>query len=251
MASYRQKRALLIALTSCVWFANAALTAHRFGLRAMSGMKIQVQTSPQTVKIFVDGQPEAGGKYIQTPVTLVVAPGKRKIKIQREGFASQVMTVNGNSGDAYQMNQVVLGPMADTTFAAVRIEMKSPANAAMVYALDQGLSQGELPADVADLIVGRDYELTIAPAKSNSRKPFKCQFRIPESATPEQPYMLLVTKKAAKIRVEGCTPLAAAPAAAHHDDSAGNSGQVSTPTSTSGTLDASQTSTPAPEASPR
>ena len=210
MGSYRQTRTLLIGLTVCVWFAALAVSAHKFGFAARSSVKITLQTSPSVVRIFVNNRPEFSGNYVQTPTTFVVSPGKNKIKIQREGFSSQVITVTGSPGDTYNMESVVLGQMADTTLGFVRIESKLETQGvsfSVGSAFGSGLAIGEIPSDIADLLTSREYELTLSVPTQNGKKSHRCYFLVPETATIDAPYLISVYRKGSRIKTRGCKTL--------------------------------------------
>jgi|GEM_PF-2324937 len=210
MSSYRQKRALLMGFTACIWFAAIAVSVQKFKLAAKAGIKISLQTSPGTVKIFVNNQPEFEGHYVQTPVTFFVPAGKHRIKIQREGFASQVVTVTGTFGDTYDMPAVVLGPLADVQLGAVRIETRLDLPGTS-FAISSGLASGDIPADVVDLVTGREYELTVSAQTPSGKKSHRCTFVVAENATVDAPQILTLTRKGSRLRVTGCGPAGSQP----------------------------------------
>jgi hypothetical protein len=206
--SQRSLKFVLTLATLVVWTAVLGAAGWKYKLSAtLLAVRVHLTTSPSPVRIQINGQMHEGGAWIKTPVTLHVPAGRTRLRIQRDGYASQLVTVTGMPSSSFTMDSVVLGPRSDVEFAAVAIEAVAGAPETLEFAaeVNRGFVAGPLPLDMNDLEVGKDYVLSLRWTPENGKpREHRCSF----SVTPESQSLRPVWSQG-RLRIDSCRRLAA------------------------------------------
>jgi len=78
-------------------------------------VRLQLQSQPDRVRVFLNGVSISGDKPIETPASLIIPAGRHTIRISAEGFMPSVTSVEGFPGDTISMESVVLERLPKTT----------------------------------------------------------------------------------------------------------------------------------------
>ena len=193
------RRVLLMTVTALVWVAALVNSTYKFRLAAKAAVMVSLTTKPDTVVVTVDGERQFEGGYVVTPLKLGVPPGKHKIKMARDGYIAHVVTVEGDNGEQFKMDDVVLQKNPDIAFAHVTVEGPVPA----VYAeIDDGLVRGETPLSTSDVTLGSEHRLTIYPrGKADLDVKWTCRFTPPIDVAD---YAIRVKTKGNLVKASAC-----------------------------------------------
>jgi hypothetical protein len=224
MTSPATKQALIL-LTFAVWAAAVVVKVNGIKLTARAPVTIQLATKPSSVRVTVDGEKQAGGAYLQTPTSLTTPPGRHRLKISRDGYVAHVMTVEGDPGEAFKMEDIVLQALPEARFVTVEVQVQ--AALPMYVEIDEGHDAGQAPLTSEDLEEGKPHTLVVYPAWPEREPRFTCKFTPPaapaltvtteapaaegsvEVAAPEAPapYRIKVVKDKKRFTATGCTPV--------------------------------------------
>ena len=171
-------------------------------LAARAPYVISIKTIPDVVRIKVDHKKWELGKFIKTPITLEVAPGRRKVKISRPGYVAQIMNVEGDAGDRIRMEDIVLEQSPDMEFKPVSITSGDKGKT-FHYQLDRGLYEGEIPTRLEDLDPSATHRLVIYPAWPEKEPQFACRFKLDDPELELKEIKVRLTKNG-DIRFKGC-----------------------------------------------
>ncbi len=201
-----QRRAVLITVTVLVWVAAIGNSTYKFRLAAKAAVLVSLTTKPETILVSVDGERQFEGGYVLTPVKLGVPPGKHKIKIARDGYIAHVVTVEGDSGEQFHMDDVVLQKNPDLLFAKVTVE--GPETPVYVE-IDDGLVRGDTPLVTTDVTLAADHHLTVYPrGKADLDVKWKCRFS-PQGETEGAEHAIKVRTKGDQVKAAGCEKVGA------------------------------------------
>ncbi len=177
--SHSQKK-LLIIVTALVWVAAIATSAGKFKLAAKGPITIELATRPTSVKITINGEKQFDGMYVETPKQMKIAGGVNRIKISREGYISNLFTVDAVSGETVNMNEVVLQKNPELLFQPLEVahdEQGEP----IYISVANGLMAGETPMLTEDAIRGSTYIVTAYPAWPAREPNVRCRIKMPGS----------------------------------------------------------------------
>ncbi len=175
--SHSQKN-LLIIVTVLVWVAAIATSAGKFKLAAKGPITIELATRPTSVKITINGEKQFDGMYVETPKQMKIAGGINRIKISREGYISNLFTVDAVSGETVNMNEVVLQKNPELLFQPLEVahdEQGEP----IYISVANGLMAGETPMLTEDAIRGSTYIVTAYPAWPARDPNVRCRIKMP------------------------------------------------------------------------
>ncbi len=170
-----------------------AFLQHGDSLTARKPAQLVITSTPEVVRILVNGKRQFDGGYKKTPVGLNLPPGKHVIMVQRPGYQSETFEFVGNSGETVRKDDIVLE--ARVSFAPTRITLVN-VDAPQVH-LDIGsgfastvIQKGREPNfSVSDLAFDRTHRLRVRlPATGRQ---FACDFA-PKSASWRAPAILTV-----------------------------------------------------------
>lgn len=199
-----QRRTILIFATAFVWLAAGAASVGKFKLAAKPPLVISLATTPANVKIFIDNQPQYEGAYVETPTKVNMAPGKHKLKISREGFIAHLVSVEGDSGETFRMEDVVLQRNANFNFGSV--EITSESTQALHVEVDDGIERGETPVTAPDLTTDQQHFIAAFPKWPEKEPRFRCKFAFPNPEDQGEPTVQVHFKvKGGRVKaVTGC-----------------------------------------------
>ncbi len=199
-----QRRVALITLTTLVWGAALTNSFYKFKLSAKSGISVSLTTKPEHVRVSVDSERQFDGAYVQTPVKIAVPPGRHRIKVARDGYVAHVVTVEGDSGDVFKMDDVVLQKNPDLIFARVIVEATYEGIEARAFVeIDEGLVRGETPLTTHELTLGSEHSLLVYPKGKDVDVKFRCRFTPPgEMDGAEHAIKIKITRDA--VKATGC-----------------------------------------------
>jgi hypothetical protein len=198
------RRTILILATAFVWLAAGAASVGKFKLAAKPPLVISLGTSPANVRIFIDGQPQFEGNYVATPVKVNMAPGKHKLKISREGFIAHLVSVEGDSGEVFKMEDVVLQRNANFNFGSA--EITADVQTGVHVEVDDGAERGETPFVANDLVTDQQHVLSVYPKWPEKDARFRCKFVFPNPEDAGEPTVQINLKvKGGRVRsATGC-----------------------------------------------
>ena len=188
MSSSRQK--VLAFATAGVWALAIAASFYRFKLSAKALVTVELAAKPAAVRIQIDGVKAAAGAYVETPFKLTLAPGRHRLKISREGYIGQLVTVEGQAGDVYHMEDVVLQQNPDGSYATVQISTLGKKAPPTHVELDDGFAGGDTPLTVSDLTADTSHYLVVYPRWPDRDVKARCRFS-PPPAEGEDPSLVL------------------------------------------------------------
>lgn len=198
--SLLSKRPLLLA-NILVWgLVVIFLPAAR--LKARSGFTIILQSSPDAVKVAIDGTPQFGNKYVHTPVKIGVPPGKHKLSTTREGYISDVRQIWGRAGDLLDLGTVVLEHKTGMAFFTFSVDGDPAVTGAWQVSLNDGLMQGPLPFESADVPVLEGGTYTVQVSGPELKKPLQCHFIF--DGKDGNKVKIQATRDAGRWRLTGC-----------------------------------------------
>lgn len=195
------RRAALISVTALVWAAAIANTSYRFKLAAKAGIAVSLTTLPEAVLVSVDGERQFNGAYVLTPLKLGIPPGKHKIKIARDGYIAHIVTVEGDSGEQFKMDDVVLQRNPELSFAKVSVDAPEPG---VYIEIDDGLVRGATPLVTDALVLGAEHHVAVFPrGKANVEAKWACRFTPPGELDGSE-HAIKLKVKGDQVRATGC-----------------------------------------------
>lgn len=192
-----QKR--LVCITAGVWALALSASAYKFKLHARGSLKINLTTDPKTVRVSVDGEPTPG--MIDTPQTLTLSGGKHRLKVSREGFIAHLVTVEGDGGETFHMDDVVLQRSGEPPLGQVDVSFSDNESH---YEIDDGLVKGETTASIPLLTVGEAHVLSLFPRWPEKEPKIRCRFLI---SSDQEPHQIKVKLMAGRAKFQGCERL--------------------------------------------
>ncbi len=198
------RRTLLISATVFVWVTAGAASVWRFKLAAKPPLTISLGTSPRSVRITVDGEKQFDGLYVETPVKVSMPPGRHKLKISRDGFIAHLVSVEGDSGETFRMEDVVL--QRNGNFAFATIDISTQAGEPPVHVeIDDGLASGDTPLVASELTADQTHILSVYPKWPDKDLRFRCRFTPPAAGDEESPSVhVRLRVRGVKVRASNC-----------------------------------------------
>lgn len=182
MSTVSNRKKLLILVTALVWVAAIATSAGKFKLAARGPITIELATRPTSVKVTINNENQFDGMYIETPKQFKIAGGLNKIKISREGYISNLFTVDAVSGETVITSEVLLQRNPELNFQPLEISHDDHSEPVYI-SVANGLLTGETPVSTDDAIQGSTYVITAYPAWP-AKDPFvRCRVKIPGGHT--------------------------------------------------------------------
>ena len=190
--------------TIIVWMLAISLSLVRYRLAAQSPVTLVIATTPETIRLTINGEKYADGAYIETPINVPVSPGKTRVKIYRDGYVPHLVSVEGESGDVFRMEGVFLQKNPDMDFT--RLAIQSSASEKGLFAeIDDGFARGELPLVVNDLSPTKPHSLTLYPNWPDKSGSQRCRIPSRQLAKVEEPLVIKVRQnKKRRINFQGC-----------------------------------------------
>lgn len=180
IVSPQQKR-LLIA-SAVVWGLAFLVALFKSHFRASKSMTVAVVTQPKNVKIRVNGRFLQNGRYLVTPVSVILKPGKNEIKISRDGYRSHITTIEKIEGEKLVLSEITLLKKSD--FATVSVEVLGDRITNPYYVdIDKGFLHGETPLVGTDLPRKGTHVLEIYPDGIPTGNKVKCTLTLGDQAT--------------------------------------------------------------------
>jgi hypothetical protein len=198
------RRSVLITLTAFVWAAALSASFGRFKFAARAPIVVNLATRPEAVKVLVDGKKLFEGRYVKTPVKLEIAPGKRRLKIMREGYVAHVVSIEGQAGEEFKMEDVVMARQANA--ALVDVSVESQGSDQLYVEIDEGLASGQTPLEADDLMAGHEHVLAIYPKWPETEPRIRCRFNPPAQPNGDE-YVIKIRQKGIGVIATGCDRL--------------------------------------------
>lgn len=193
------RRTILIVATAFVWLAAGAASVGRFKLAAKPPLVISLGTKPANVKVHVDGEKQFEGTYVETPVKVTMPPGKHKLKISRDGFIAHLVSVEGDAGEVFKMEDVVLQRNANFSFATVEVAAEAPHP--VHVEIDDGLERGDTPFSSGDVTADQAHVLSVFPKWPEREPRFRCKFFVAPGENDTEPTFTIQLKvKGGRVR---------------------------------------------------
>ena len=196
----RARRLTIISITACVWAAVILIGSSKQQLMARASATLNIETEPMSVRITVDSDKAEGGAYIDTPTQITLHPGRHKLKIARDGFVTQQLTIDAEAGDALNMDDIMLVRSAGTPLASAEITSEdTPLNCE----IDDGFARGVTPLTAPDLLAGQVHQLTCFPKWPGREGAVKCKFTPAMTGEVAVAHLKLKNKNG-KFKISGC-----------------------------------------------
>jgi hypothetical protein len=202
------KHRILTLLNIGVWSSVVAVGAGKVTLFAKPAVSVSLMTTPSAVRISVDGKKIENGQYLESPITFPVSTGKHKLKIARDGFVTHIVSIEGESGESLNLNNVVLQPLQSATFTTVSVTSKDP-SLPLHADINDGIGRGELPLKISDIQAQVTHILSVYPEWPKKTPRLRCRFNPPVSVDPDAPYMIEVQVRGGRLKAAGCQTLKA------------------------------------------
>ena len=162
-----------------------------------SDAKLELTTTPDVVKISINGVPQFKNKYVKTPKSFKLATGKHTIQIKRNGYKLETQTISVE-GDSTR--DIVL----ERTMKMAPVEISLPRkNTQKVWIdIDDGMVSGFVTNGdsfkAKGLSFGQPHLLNVY-ATQNKSKPalFRCKF-LPNALSWASPYSIVLRLKEKK-----------------------------------------------------
>jgi serine/threonine protein kinase len=127
-------------------------------------VKFELSTSPPRVRIQVDGESRFDGRYIQTPLTIKIPPGKRRLSVLRDGYRTVTFTIDGDPGQLLRSRPVRLNQDSKIDFAQAKIISKKTGK--LRYGLSDGYFNGTIPTGILDLPANMDHRIVVTDERN-------------------------------------------------------------------------------------
>lgn len=137
-------------------------------------LSVELVSNVKSAKITLNGKWINKGKYVNLPAKLNLKPGSYKIGLKRDGYASQVITVNGDKGQSIKP-EILLKNKNVLNMASVKI-LSAKSN--LFVNVNGGLYKGNTPLSLA-LKSKRNHFLEATYEKNGRIRKLKCNFNIP------------------------------------------------------------------------
>lgn len=198
------RRPWLIGATIIVWMLATFVSLVRYRLAAQSHVTLVISTTPQAIRLTLNGEKYADGAYVETPLKVPVSPGKTRVKIFRDGYVPHLVSVEGESGDIFRMEGIFLQKNPDLVFS--RLSVQSLASVGGLFAdIDDGFARGELPLVVNDLSPSKPHSLVVYPNWPDKTGSQRCQIPSRQLAKVDEPHVIKVRQnKRRRIIFKGC-----------------------------------------------
>jgi hypothetical protein len=176
----------------------------RYRLAAQSHVTLVISTTPQAIRLTLNGEKYADGAYIETPIKVPVSPGKTRVKIFRDGYVPHLVSVEGESGDIFRMEGIFLQKNPEMVFS--RLAIQSLASEGGLFAeIDDGFARGELPFVVNDLAPSKAHSLVVYPNWPDKSGSQRCEISSRQLAKVDEPHVIKVRRnKKRRINFMGC-----------------------------------------------
>ena len=174
---------LVLAILGGLYFKNyknAAKQALLFTIRAV----------PQTIRVKLNNEDYAGGRYIVTPSKIKLDPGLNSVEILRPGYKTEKILINTDEGIPQPSPAIRLKPRV--TFAPVRLEYQG--TTPVTISVNEGFykhafSSRQTIGQINDISSGIPSELVVTNAEKKIL--FRCQFT-PENTTERRPLIVII-----------------------------------------------------------
>ncbi len=166
---------------------------------ARQALTLTVKSSPEIVRIKINERDHANGKYVATPARIRLDPGLNSVEFSRDGYDSEKILVNTDSGIPKSHPTVKLKPNA--TFAPVRLEYRGTDPVTITVNSGfyrQKFTQQQNIFQVPDLPSGENAN--IAVISSEKKIISRCSFT-PTNTSERRPLLIVIdgTKKGCEI----------------------------------------------------
>jgi len=155
---------------------------------------VMITSSPQVVKVAINGKAAFAGEFQRAPIKIELPPGKHTLKIYRPGYDAETFEAETESGKVLR-KRIKLKAVAP--FAPTRIDVTNMGNLSAVYInVDEGFDGGIISAKkntkplLKDLAADREHILEVADA-TKKVKLFGCKFT-PRAVTEKEPTYVLI-----------------------------------------------------------
>ena len=167
---------------------------------ARTSATLNIETEPMRVRITIDSDKAEGGAYIDTPTQITLHPGRHKLKIARDGFVTQQLTIDAESGDALNLDDIMLVRMAGVALGSAEITSEdTPLNCE----IDDGFVRGITPMTAPDLQAGQVHQVTCFPKWPGHEGAVKCKFTPTVTGDIAVTHLKLKNKNG-KLKISGC-----------------------------------------------
>lgn len=176
--------------------------------RASNAMTTILVTQPKIVKISINGKNLQNGKYLMTPISIPLKPGKNEIRVSREGYRSHIATVEKIIDEKLNIGEITLAKKPQIETLSLEVTGDKIANPYYVE-VNRGFFHGETPLIGTDLPLRGYHVLDIYPNGNAQGPRHRCSFSLAGPGTKSQisidkVRIKISTTPDGKIVVAGC-----------------------------------------------
>lgn len=203
----RQTRFRIVALlTLAIWTTAITQLISNAKMPSRSHLTVTLASEPKRVRIQIKGDKSLSRDYLDTPITLKMPPGRRRIRVSHPGYRGHDMTVEGAAGDQINMGLIVLerDPNVVSGFVEVKLQGKG-----IYYEINDRLFQSDKNSDLIELALGVEHELSATLGDPQDEASFwRCRFTIKENTreTPQTIYIRRIKGRRANSETLRLTP---------------------------------------------
>ncbi|MCX6117725.1 MAG: hypothetical protein NT027_09300 [Proteobacteria bacterium] len=203
MKSLQKKHLILITLNAMAWTIVGLMKNGTIEFSAKARIGFELISTPNRVRVTVNGTPFNTGHYVTTPIIIPTTLGSNKVMVQRAGYISNSSTVVVESPQEVKQKIEMLLEASTPNLKRISIESSDPeALSHLDLSISGGLETGKIPFEMDDLIAGT-HTLEITSGLW-SKPVIKCQFEIPVEQPEEEPVIIKIEPQGKKIRIQGC-----------------------------------------------
>ncbi len=187
----------------------ALLAAYAFfkptwvGLRAQSLPVLTLNTTPDRVRLTLNGTKLFDGKFVLTPFELPIKRGNHTLKISRPGFETQIVNLHVIDNEPIRLENVFLGKSQDFKPAQVRFTMPGIVHD-VIANVDFGYIEERMPFIADDLERGTTHTVIFDIDTKPDKMLLTCEFTIPVQQT--TPVILELKQNKNGYKIAGCQP---------------------------------------------
>lgn len=196
-------------LTAAVWTAAIAQLFLNKKMPSRSQLTVTLTSEPKRVRIQIRGERPQTRQYVDTPINLSLAPGRRRIRVSRPGYRGHDMIVEGAAGEQINIGPVVLERDPTARFGLVEIK---PQGKGILFEINDRLVTNDQVEGPIELLHGAEHELIASLVDSPESGTASCRFNLREAAqsTPQMIYIRRIKGRGGKVdslRITPCNQL--------------------------------------------
>jgi hypothetical protein len=137
-------------------------------------LQVSLSTQPRSVQLAIGGNKVEGGRYVETPKKITLAPGRYQLSIKRQGYVPVNLEISGKGGERLRAENIIL--RRDPNTAMISFALTS--NSRVFASINNEEYRGYTPM-TGEIAAGQEHEVTVFPEYPERKNAFKCTLRAP------------------------------------------------------------------------